>query len=223
MIGPPLYRWPIRAIFLTMRPILLFALCFLVSVDVAHAQNPHRVVALGDSLTAGYGLPAGEDFASKLSQELRARGHNVVVENAGISGNTTEDGKRRIEQAIAGEQKPRLVIVALGANDMLRRIDPSTTRANLSSILETLRERDIPAFLVGMRNPMGVGPFMGGPYAGLYKDLAKEYKVPLYPYFLKDVAMDKSLNLPDGMHPNEKGIAVMVDNIAPHIAKALKD
>lgn len=206
-----------------MRAILMFTLCLLASATAVHAQNPARVVALGDSLTAGYGLPAGEDFANKLQQELLTRGLNVTVENAGISGNTTEDGKRRVEQAIAGDQKPRLVIVALGANDMLRRIDPSTTRDNLSSILTTLRDRDIPVFLIGMQNPMGIGPFMKGPYAGLYKDLAKEYDVPFFPFFLKDVAMDKTLNLPDGMHPNEKGIAVMVKNIAPDIAKALKD
>lgn len=201
----------------------MFTLCLLAPAGTVHAQNPDRVVALGDSLTAGYGLPAGEDFANKLQQELLTRGLNVTVENAGISGNTTEDGKRRVEQAIAGDQKPRLVIVALGANDMLRRIDPSTTRDNLSSILTTLRDRDIPVFLIGMRNPMGIGPFMGGPYAGLYKDLAKEYDVPYFPFFLKDVAMDKTLNLPDGMHPNEKGIAIMVRNIAPDVAKALKD
>lgn len=218
-----LYRLGGRAIFLTMRAILMFALCLIVPSGALHAQNPDRIVALGDSLTAGYGLPAGEDFASKLQQELVARGLNVRIENAGISGNTTEDGKRRVAQAIAGDEKPRLVIVALGANDMLRRIEPATTRDNLSSILSTLRDKDIPVFLIGMRNPMGIGPFMGGPYAGLYKDLAKEYDVPFFPFFLKDVAMDKSLNLPDGMHPNEKGIAVMVDNIAPDIVKALKD
>lgn len=218
-----LYRLGGRAIFLAMRAILMFALCLIVPSGALHAQNPDRIVALGDSLTAGYGLPAGEDFASKLQQELVARGLNVRIENAGISGNTTEDGKRRVAQAIAGDEKPRLVIVALGANDMLRRIEPATTRDNLSSILSTLRDKDIPVFLIGMRNPMGIGPFMGGPYAGLYKDLAKEYDVPFFPFFLKDVAMDKSLNLPDGMHPNEKGIAVMVENIAPDIVKALKD
>ncbi len=182
-----------------------------------------RVVALGDSLTAGYGLPKGEDFATKLQAALIAEGLNVRVDNAGINGNTTADGRRRLEAAIAGEPKPRLVIVALGGNDMLRRVDPAETKENLNFILSTLKERKIPAFLIGMQNPMGFGPFMRGPYADLYDELADEYDVPLVPFFLKGVAMDKTLNLADGIHPNEKGIAIMVANIAPDVAEALED
>lgn len=199
--------------------IFLFTLLF---VTMAHAQTPMRVVALGDSLTAGYGLPVGQDFATKLQEALIKEGLNVTVQNAGISGNTMQDGRMRLAQAIAGEPKPRLVVVALGANDMLRRIDPATTRENLRLILQQLKDNNIPAFLIGMRNPHAFGPFMTGPYASLYKDLADEFDVPLYAFFLKGVALDKNLNLADGIHPNEKGIAIMVENIAPEIADALK-
>lgn len=182
-----------------------------------------RIVALGDSLTAGYGLAKGEDFAAKLQEALVAEGLNVRVENAGVSGNTTQDGRNRLDRAIAGEPKPRLVIVALGANDMLRRTSPETTRENLRFILQRLKDEKIPAFLIGMRNPHAIGPFMTGPFAAVYKGLAKEFDVPLFPFFLKGVALDKNLNLADGMHPNQKGIAIMVENIAPEIEDALKD
>lgn len=191
-------------------------------VSTAYAQTPMRIVALGDSLTAGYGLPAGQDFATKLQEALIKEGLNVSVQNAGISGNTMQDGRNRLAQAITGEPKPRLVIVALGANDMLRRMDPQGTRENLRTILQTLKDQNIPAFIIGMRNPHAFGPFMTGPYAGLYKDLAKEFDVPLYEFFLKGVALDKNLNQADGIHPNEKGVAIMVENIVPEIADALE-
>lgn len=189
----------------------------------AFAQvKPMRVVALGDSLTAGTGLPKGEDFATKLEQALIKEGLNVKVQNAGISGNTTEQGLARLESAIAGEPKPKLVIVALGANDMLRRMDAGKAKTNLAAILQKLEDKRIPAFLIGMQNPIG-GFFMKGPYAGIYKDLEDEFDVPLYPYFLEDVALKKELNQADGFHPNEKGVAVMVENIAPEIMDALED
>lgn len=204
-----------------MRYIIFLLSLFLVST--AHAQAPQRIVALGDSLTAGYGLPAGQDFATKLQEALVKEGLDVQVQNAGISGDTMQGGRNRLANAIAGEPKPRLVIIALGANDMLRRIDPATTRENLRVMLQQLKESDIPVFLIGMRNLTSFGPFGGGPYADLYKDLSKEFDAPLFPFFLKGVAMDKTLNQADGLHPNEKGVAIMVENIAPEIKDALED
>jgi len=197
-------------------------LLFFILTPAAHAQAPMRIVALGDSLTAGYGLPQGQDFVTKLQEALIERGLNVKIENAGVSGDTTEGGKNRLAAAIAGDPKPRLVIVALGANDLLRRIDPAQAKENLRVILQTLKDQKIPAFLIGMRNPMGI-PFMEGPYGRLYDDLADDFDVPFYPFFLKGVAMDKTLNQPDGLHPNEKGVAIMVENIAPEIEEALED
>jgi acyl-CoA thioesterase-1 len=203
-----------------MRIAILTFLILLTPFVQARAQD--RVIVLGDSLTAGYGLPQGEDFATKLESALIAKGHNVKIQNAGISGDTTAGGLMRLGQVIGGEPRPRLVIVALGANDMLRRIDPATAKKNLSAILKTLKDNKIPAFLIGIQNPMGMGAFLRGPYGKIYDDLADEYDIPLYPFFLKGVAMDKALNQPDGMHPNEKGVAIMVKNIAPEISDALE-
>lgn len=186
------------------------------------AQMPDRIVALGDSLTAGYGLPSGEDFATKLEHALNIEGHNVRIENAGVSGNTTQQGLERLEQAIAGEQKPRLVIVALGANDMLRKMDVGIPRDNLVQILNVLKARDIPVFLIGIHRLSSTTPFFSDPYKKMYKELAKDYDVPLYPFFLKDVALKRDLNLSDGLHPNAKGIDVMVENILPEIEDALR-
>lgn len=186
------------------------------------AQQPMRIVALGDSLMAGSGLPKGEDFASKLEVALIAKGLHVKIENAGIAGNTTADGRARLEEAIKGEPKPRLVIVALGANDMLRRIPVAEAKKNLEAILQSLKDKNIPVFLIGMQNPMG-GPLMKGPYAKMFADLEDEYDVPLYPFFLEGVAMDKTLNQGDGFHPNEKGVAVMVENIASEIEDVLEE
>ncbi len=200
---------------------LLSALMILTFSTPAQAQDVLRIVALGDSLTAGLGLPKGEDFASKLEAALVEEGLNVKVQNAGISGDTTEGGKMRLAQAIAGTPKPRLVIVALGANDLLRQMDPAAARANLAAILTTLKDNNIPAFLIGMQNPMG--GFLRGPYGRMFDDLADEFDVPYYPYFLKGVAMDKTLNQADGLHPNEKGVAIMVKNIAPKIADVLEE
>lgn len=185
--------------------------------------DPVRVVALGDSLTAGYGLQEGQDFVSQLQAALTAEGVNAKLENAGVSGDTSAGGKSRLDWAISGEPKPRLVIVALGGNDLLRGIDPAVTKENISSILKTLKDKDIPAFLVGMKSPTNLGPFYQKKFDRIYSDLADEYDVPLYPFFLEGVAMKSSLNQDDGIHPNIEGVALIVKNIAPEIKEALED
>ncbi len=187
----------------------------------AFAQTK-RIVALGDSLTAGYGLQAGEDFVTKLQESLVKEGLSVKIDNAGVSGDTTAGGLARIDWAIEGEPKPDLVLVALGANDMLRGIDPAVTKGNLSKILDKLKEKNILAFLIGMRSPTSMGPFFQGKFDKIFKELAKEYDVPLYPFFLDGVAMKADLNLQDGMHPNAKGVDVIVERITPSVVKVLK-
>lgn len=203
-----------------MRLSILFALFILFSIPAQAAQK--RIVALGDSLTAGYGLQSEEDFATKLQESLIAEGLDVKIDNAGVSGDTTAGGRARLEWAIQGEPKPDLVIVALGANDMLRGINPSIARENLKAILETLKTKNIPAFLVGMKAPINMGLGYKKEFESIYKDLAEEYDVPLYPFFLDGVAMKANLNLPDGIHPNTQGIAIIVKNITPEIKEALE-
>lgn len=206
-----------------MKNILLALFLLLVTYTTpAKSQEAMRIVALGDSLTAGYGLLQGQDFVTKLEEALLKRGLNVKIENAGITGDTTAGGLRRLPNVIAGEPKPKLVIVALGANDMLRRLDPEDARKNLTSMLQMLKDRNIPAFLIGMRNP-GFGPFMAGPYGRMFDEVADEFDVPFVPFFLKGVAMNSGLNQADGLHPNEKGVAIMVENVAPEIEDALED
>ncbi len=205
----------------------LLSLLSMVAVALAPAaassDSPMRVVALGDSLTAGYGLQPGEDFVSKLEAALIAEGVSVAIENAGVSGDTSAGGLSRVDWAIAGDEKPRLVIVALGANDLLRGIDPKSTKENLSGILKKLKEQEIPAVLVGMKSPTNLGPMFQSRFDKLYPALAKEYDVPLYPFFLEGVAMNAKLNQDDGIHPNVEGVDLIVSNILPTVRKALED
>lgn len=201
--------------------LLLILLGF--SNPASAADAPMRIVALGDSLTAGYGLQSGEDFVTKLQEALIADGVHVKIDNAGVSGDTTAGGKSRLDWAISGDPKPRLVIVALGANDMLRGLDPVAAKQNLSDILSALKKKQIPALLVGMKSPTNLGPLYQGKFDKIYPALAKEYDVPLYPFFLDGVAMKADLNQDDGIHPNTKGVAVIVKNILPDVKAALKD
>lgn len=202
---------------------LILLLFVLLLPTLAGANEPRRIVALGDSLTAGYGLESGQSFASRLEEALNKEGENVKVDNAGVSGDTTAGGLARLEWAIAGEPKPSLVIVALGANDMLRGLDPAHTQENLASILTRLKDQDIPALLVGMRSPVNMGGFFRSRYDRIYPDLADEYDVPLYPFFLDGVAMEPELNQDDGIHPTIAGVDVMVKRILPVVRKALND
>lgn len=198
--------------------LLFSALIFSSSPSFAETK---RIVALGDSLTAGYGLQSGEDYATQLQDALKAKGLNVKVDNAGVSGDTAAGGLSRLNWAISGEPKPDLVIVALGANDMLRGIDPATTRKNLAYILSTLKEKDIPAVLYGMKAPLNLPAQYRTKFNALYPELAKEYSAPLYPFFLEGVAMNSKLNLEDGVHPTKEGIALMVEKTLPLIEKNL--
>ncbi|PZO84371.1 MAG: arylesterase [Micavibrio aeruginosavorus] len=206
---------------MTMRIALFFMLLSLFPFS-AKADAPVRIVALGDSLTAGYGLESGQDFTTKLQEALIADGISVKIDNAGVSGDTSAGGLARVDWATQGTPPPSLVIVALGGNDMLRGIDPAVTRKNLAGILDKLKAKNIPVLLAGMRSPTNLGPFFRGKFDKMYRELAKEYDVPLYPFFLEGVAMNAELNLSDGIHPNQKGIAIMVENILPSVKKALK-
>jgi acyl-CoA thioesterase-1 len=179
---------------------------------------PLRILALGDSLTAGYGLGLGQGFVPQLQKALSAHGVQAEVLDGGVSGDTSAGGLSRLDWALA--DKPDLVILELGANDMLRGTDPAETRANLDAILAKLKAAKTRVLLAGMRAAPNLGADYAGAFESIYRDLAAKYDVPLYPFFLEGVAADANLNQPDGMHPNEAGVAEIVRRILPHVLAA---
>jgi acyl-CoA thioesterase I len=180
---------------------------------------PMKIVAFGDSLTAGYGLSAKDAFPASLERALKAKGHNVEIENAGVSGDTASGGLSRLDWSIADGTDA--VIVELGANDMLRGVEPKVTRQALDDILAKLKARNIAVLLAGMR----AAPKMGADYVrdfeAIFPDLAKKYDVVFYPFFLDGVAADPKLALRDGVHPNGTGVQIIVDGIVPKVEELI--
>lgn len=192
------------------------------ATNAAIPADAKLVVAFGDSLYAGYNLDAGQGFAPMLEKALAARGVKARVVNAGVSGDTSAAGRERLAFTLDGlPRKPDLVIVGLGGNDMLRGLGPQQTRANLDAILSDLQKRGIPAMLTGMLASPNMGPDYAKAFDSLYPDLAKAYSVPLYPFFLDGVIGRRDLQLPDGIHPNAKGVAIVVAKVAPVVADDL--
>jgi acyl-CoA thioesterase-1 len=185
----------------------------------AWAADTVRLVAFGDSLTAGYGLPANEGFTAKLQAALKSRGRDAVVANAGVSGDTSTGGADRLDWSVPDGTQG--VIVELGANDMLRGVDPKITRAALSRILDRLAARKIPAMLAGMKALRNLGPDYIEAFESIYPDLAKARGLVLYPFFLEGVAGDRSLALQDGLHPNPRGVDKIVAGILPSVEQFL--
>ncbi|MDO8290907.1 MAG: arylesterase [Parvibaculum sp.] len=182
----------------------------------AVAQKPFVIVAFGDSLTAGYLLGPDEGFVPQLQKALHARGHtNVEVRDAGVSGDTTSGGLSRLDWSIGSETDA--VILELGANDALRGLDPLITRQNLETMIRTLQARHIRVLLVGMLAPPNLGADYGRAFNPIYPDLAAQFDLDLYPFFLDGVAGHPSLALADGMHPNAQGIAIMVEGVLPKV------
>lgn len=183
------------------------------------AAEPFVLLALGDSLVAGYGLLDEDGFTSVLETELQAAGYDVDVINGGVSGDTTAGGVARLDWALA--DNPDAVLVELGANDMLRGLDPAAARENLAAILDRLRQDGIPALLAGMLAGPNWGVEYQAAFDGMYPELAAEYEVPLYPFFLEGVAADSELNQPDGIHPNRAGVDVIVGNMLPYVIELI--
>lgn len=186
----------------------------------AALSAPVSVVAFGDSLTAGYGVGPGESFPEQLEAALQARGHDVFVSNAGVSGDTASDGLARLEWSVPDEAD--IVIVELGANDALRGLDPAVTRRALSEILRKLKERRQAVLLAGMLAPRNLGDGYAAEFDRIYPELAAEFGVPLYPFFLEGVAADSRLNQGDGLHPTSAGVARIVKAILPDVEKLVK-
>ncbi|MBY0363065.1 MAG: arylesterase [Phreatobacter sp.] len=199
----------------------LTALVLALSSAPAGAQQarPVSVVALGDSLTAGYGLGPAEAFPVRLQAALRARGHAVTVENAGVSGDTSSGGLERLDWAVG--EGVDAVIVELGANDALRGIDPAVTRRNIDAIVTRLKARGITVLLSGMVAPPNMGSTFGAAFNPIFPDLAAKHGVLFDPFFLDGVAGDAGLNLADGMHPNARGVDIIVGRILPKVEELI--
>ncbi len=190
------------------------------SPPASAADGPIRtIMAFGDSLTSGYGLPPADAFPVKLEAALRARGHAVRVINAGVAGDTTAGGRARLAWMLA--DKPDAVILELGANDGLRGLDPAETLANLRAIMEQLKAADLPVVLSGMRAPPNLGRDFGAEFDTIFATVALEYDALFYPFFLEGVAARPTLNQNDGIHPNSAGVAIVVERIIPSVEALL--
>ncbi|WP_235914064.1 arylesterase [Curvivirga aplysinae] len=200
-----------------------FLALFLAVFCIFFAQNAYagmRILALGDSLTAGYGLLENESFPVKLETALKKRGHkDITVINAGVSGDTTAGGLSRVGWLMA--ENPDVVILTLGGNDGLRGLSPKQTRENLKQIILRFKKAKVPVLLAGMMAPPNLGRDYSEKFNGLYGDLAQTYRTLYYPFFLKDVAGKSVLNQSDGIHPNADGVDKIVSNILPYTEKLL--
>ena len=183
-------------------------------------DKPIKMVVLGDSLSAGLGLPAASAFPARLQKALKDRGIDVDMINAGVSGDTSSGGRDRLDWSIP--EGTQAVIVELGANDALRGIDPKITRAALTDIVSRLKGRGIAVMLCGMLAPPNYGSDYADRFNTIYPDLAKAFDVPLYPFFLAGVAADAKLNQADGIHPTAAGVDIIVNNMLPTVETFLR-
>ena len=200
---------------LTRCGIVLVAFVAAVLSASAAQADPIRILGLGDSLMAGYGLAEEDAFPTRLEAELRARGHEVEIINAGVSGDTTAGGRARLAWSLA--DNPDAVFVELGGNDGLRGLPPQETKANLDAILSELARHDIPTMFTGMLAPPNLGQEYGAEFQAVFRDLADQHDVVFDPFFLEGVAAIEALNQNDGIHPNRKGVDVIVDRILPKV------
>ncbi len=182
---------------------------------------PIKILALGSSLTQGYGLPPGTEFPVVLQERLKQAGIDADVINAGVSGDTSAGGLARLDWSLADH--PDAAIVELGSNDALRGLPPSNTESNLSKILEKLKAAHVPVLLCGMLAPRNLGPDYAKQFDPIYAKLAKKYDVLLYPFFLDGVALDPKLNQDDGMHPNPAGVKIIVARMLPYVKKLVAE
>lgn len=193
-----------------------------VAAPAAPAARPQLVLAYGDSLMAGYQLRPGEGFAPQLEKALQARGRNVKVVGAGVSGDTSTQGRARLGWVLAGmKQPPDVVILELGANDMLRGQPPKTARENVDAMVKAFKAKGARVLLAGMRASPNLGRAYVTEFEALYPAVARANAVSLYPFFLDGVAAQPGLQLADGMHPNPKGVGVMVARILPAVEREL--
>ena len=198
---------------------LVILLCALRPSGLEAAEDSIKIVVLGDSLSAGFGLPAEAAFPTRLAQALKAKGIAVTITNAGVSGDTASGGLGRLEWSIP--EGTDAVIVELGANDALRGLDPAVTRTALDAILRKLADRHITVLLAGMRAPRNMGTEYVRDFDAIYPALASTHSVVFYPFFLDGVAADPKFNQADGLHPNAAGVEVIVSRILPQVEQLI--
>lgn len=218
-LGARSYGWRRAAVQTVFAAVCGLALAGVAAVPAARAQAPVQVVALGDSLTAGLGLPESDGFVPRLQAALAAKGIAVTIQNAGVSGDTAADGLARLDWSVP--DGTHAVIVELGANDMLRGKTPDITRQVLDQILHRLTDRHIAVLLCGMRAAPNLGADYAAAFDSIYPDLAAKYGVLLYPFFLDGQAGNRDLTQPDGLHPNAKGVGVIVERIMPKVEELI--
>jgi acyl-CoA thioesterase-1 len=197
---------------------LVAALAF--GAMAAPGDQPLRIVVLGDSLVAGFGIKPSEAFPAQLERALKAKGHAVEVINAGVSGDTTAGGLDRLAWAVP--ERTSAVILELGANDALRGLDPARAKANLDKIITALKGRGAEVLLAGMLAPRNNGEAYVRAFNGIYEELAGKHGLILYPFFLEGVALNGQLNLDDGLHPNGKGVAEITKRILPSVERLIE-
>jgi acyl-CoA thioesterase I len=195
--------------------VLAFGLAAGAAGTVRAAEAPIVIVAFGDSLTVGFHLPQNKSFAAQLDNALKARGINARVENAGVSGDTAAAGLARVDWSMPADADA--VILELGANDALRGVDPAQTERALDEILAKFKARGLDVLVAGMEAPRNLGKEYVDAFQTMYPRLAQKYDALFYPFFLEGVALKPELSLPDGMHPNEKGVEIIAENILPQV------
>ena len=200
--------------------ILTLVLMLFSSIKLVQADVP-RLMVFGDSLVAGYGLPAEQGFTSQLQDRLSANGFRIEILNAGVSGDTSAGGAARLDWALS--EQPDYVMIILGGNDLLRGLDPGATRQNLDQIIARLAALNIKTFLCGMLAPLNLGPEYSREFNPIYPELAQKYDLAFYPFFLENVALVPALNQRDGLHPNADGVAKIIDGMMPVLSRFLSD
>ena len=198
-----------------------FFICLMMTLlfTNVNAQDPIKIMLYGDSLMAGYGLPQKDNLASELSREIKSNDSTISFINASISGNTSKNGLSRVDWSLG--DNPNIVILCLGANDMLRGLDPSLTKNNLDSIINKFLNNNAIIILAGMQSPESMGPEYKKEFDAIYPDLSAQYNLIFMPFLLEGVALEKELLQADFKHPNAKGIRVMADNLKPYILQAI--
>ena len=198
-----------------------FFICLMMTLlfTNVNAQDPIKIMLYGDSLMAGYGLPKKDNLASELSREIKSNDSMISFINASISGNTSKNGLSRVDWSLG--DNPNIVILCLGANDMLRGLDPSLTKNNLDSIINKFINNKAIIILAGMQSPESMGPKYKKEFDAIYPDLSAQYNLIFMPFLLEGVALEKELLQADFKHPNAKGIRVMADNLNPYILQAI--